>query len=160
MRCPYCRYKETTVIDSREHDDGESIRRRRRCDSCQMRFTTYERIESTVLRVIKKDGRREDFSRAKLRAKLRLALTKRPVSEEQIDVMIGAVERELLRRGEREVTSAEIGELVMDSLRQTDQIAYIRFASVYRNFEDLARLRHEMEALTGAVDGRPASGDG
>jgi transcriptional repressor NrdR len=118
-----------------------------------MRFTTYERVESATLRVIKKDGRREDFDRAKLRAKLRLALTKRPVSEEQIDAMIGAVERELLQRGDREVPSEAVGELVMRHLKDLDQIAYIRFASVYRNFQDLDSLRSEMEALAGARAG-------
>ena len=150
MRCPYCRWKDTVVVDSREHGDGESIRRRRRCEKCGMRFTTYERVESSGLRVVKKDGRREDFDRAKLRAKLGVALTKRPVSEEQIDALIGTVERELLQRGDREVPSAAVGELVMQHLRELDEIAYIRFASVYRNFQDLDSLRSEMEALAGA----------
>ena len=150
MRCPYCSWKDTVVVDSREHGDGESIRRRRRCEKCGMRFTTYERVESSGLRVVKKDGRREDFDRAKLRAKLGVALTKRPVSEEQIDALIGTVERELLQRGDREVPSAAVGELVMQHLRELDEIAYIRFASVYRNFQDLDSLRSEMEALAGA----------
>lgn len=158
MRCPYCRWKETAVVDSREHGDGESIRRRRKCPQCGRRFTTFERVESAVLRVIKKDGRREDFDRAKLRAKLGIALTKRPVSEEQIDAVVGAVERELLERGEREVTSAEVGEVVMRHLKDLDEIAYIRFASVYRNFQDLDSLRHEMEALAGArASARPVN---
>lgn len=165
MRCPYCRCadpkKGTEVIDSREHGDGESIRRRRKCKNCGARFTTYERVESTGLRVIKKDGRREDFDRAKLRAKLGLALTKRPVGEEQIDALIGAVERELLQRAEREVPSAAIGELVMRHLKELDEIAYIRFASVYRNFQDLDSLRTEVDALVGARAGaRQAHGDG
>jgi transcriptional repressor NrdR len=147
MRCPYCRWRETTVVDSREHGEGESIRRRRRCPHCTMRFTTYERIESTGLRVVKKDGRREDFDRAKLRAKLRLALTKRPVGDERIDALIGAVESELLQRGEREVSTTEVGEAVMRHLKDLDEIAFIRFASVYRNFQDLDSLRSEMEAL-------------
>jgi transcriptional repressor NrdR len=153
VRCPYCQWKDTVVIDSREHGDGESIRRRRKCPHCGMRFTTYERVESATLRVVKKDGRREDFDRAKLRAKLGLALTKRPVSEEQIDAMIGAVERELLQRGDREVPSEAVGELVMRHLKDLDQIAYIRFASVYRNFRDLDSLRSEMEALAGTPAG-------
>jgi transcriptional repressor NrdR len=157
MRCPYCRCtdpkKGTIVIDTREHGDGESIRRRRKCPNCGMRFTTYERVEPAGLRVIKKDGRREDFDRDKLRAKVGLALIKRPVSEERIDALVGEVERELLQRGEREVPSAEIGELVMRHLQQLDEIAYIRFASVYRNFQDLDSLRHEMEALAGARAG-------
>jgi transcriptional repressor NrdR len=160
MRCPFCRYKETTVVDSREHGDGESIRRRRKCPQCGKRFTTFERVELAVLRVVKKDGRREDFDRAKLRAKLGVALTKRPISEEQIDAMVGAVERELLERGEREVSSAEVGEVVMRHLKELDEIAYIRFASVYRNFQDLDSLRSEMEALAGARTGaRPAKAD-
>jgi transcriptional repressor NrdR len=156
MRCPYCRWKETGVIDSREHGEGESIRRRRRCPHCGKRFTTYERIESTGLRVIKKDGRREDFDRAKLRAKLGLALTKRPFSEEQIDALSGQIERELLQRGEVEVSSAEVGELVMRHLKDLDEIAYIRFASVYRNFQDLDSLRNEMDALAVARAGERA----
>ena len=156
MRCPYCRAKKTDVIDSRDHGDGESIRRRRDCPTCHRRFTTYERLESAVLRVVKKDGAREDFDRAKLRAKVGVALTKRPgVSEEQIDALVGAVERELLARGEREVSSAEVGEVVMRHLKDLDEIAYIRFASVYRNFQDLDSLRHAMEALAGSR-GRPA----
>lgn len=150
MRCPYCNGKETTVTDSREHGDGESIRRRRRCPHCTRRFTTFERVELGLLRVVKKDDRREDFDRVKLRAKLGVALTKRPVSEEQIDAMVGAVERELLQRGEREVSSVEIGELVMQHLKEIDDIAYIRFASVYRDVKDLASLRSEMEAMASA----------
>lgn len=150
MRCPFCRWKETVVVDSREHGEGESIRRRRKCPQCGMRFTTFERVEWSGLRVVKKDGRREDFDREKLRAKLGVALTKRPVSEEQIDALIGAVERELLQRGEREVSSTHVGELVMQRLKELDDIAYIRFASVYRNFQDLDSLRSEMEALAGA----------
>jgi transcriptional repressor NrdR len=158
MRCPYCRSNDTDVVDSREHGDGESIRRRRRCNGCKRRFTTFERVESAALRVVKKDGRREDFDRAKLRAKLGVALTKRPVGEEQIDALVGAVERELLERGEREVTSTEVGELVMKRLKDLDEIAYIRFASVYRNFQDLDSLRSEMEALAGArASARPAN---
>jgi transcriptional repressor NrdR len=160
MRCPYCRWTETQVIDSREHGDGESIRRRRKCKKCGRRFTTFERVESSGLRVVKKDGRREDFDRAKLRAKLGIALTKRPVSEEQIDALIGSVERELLQRGEREVPSGVVGELVIERLKELDHIAYIRFASVYRDFQDLDSLRLEMDALTraragaGQTDGR------
>ena len=150
MRCPYCLHKETVVVDSREHGEGESIRRRRKCPQCGMRFTTYERVESSGLRLIKKDGRREAFDRAKLRAKLGLALTKRPVGEEQIDALIGAVERELLQRGDLEVSSAVVGELVMEHLKNLDQIAYIRFASVYRDFQDLDHLRTEVDALTSA----------
>jgi transcriptional repressor NrdR len=138
------------VTDSRDHGDGESIRRRRRCPVCARRFTTFERVELGLLRVVKKDGRREDFDRVKLRAKLDVALTKRPVSAEQIDAMVGAVERELLQRGEREVASADIGEVVMRHLKDLDDIAYIRFASVYRDFKDLDSLRSEMEALAGA----------
>lgn len=148
MRCPYCRSSDTSVVETREHGDGESIRRRRECPTCRMRFTTYERVDPGLLRVVKKDGRREDFDRAKLRVKLGVALTKRPISEEQIDALIGEVERVLLQQGRREVSSDEIGELVMRSLRKLDEIAYIRFASVYRNFQDLDSLRNEMDALT------------
>jgi transcriptional repressor NrdR len=157
VRCPFCGWNETLVVDSREHGDGESIRRRRRCPHCTRRFTTYERVELALFRIVKKDGRREDFDRAKLRAKLGVALTKRPVSEEQIDALIGGVEQELLQRGDREISSADVGELLMRRLKDLDEIAYIRFASVYRNFQDLDSLRSEMEELTRAREAAPPS---
>jgi len=159
MRCPFCGWNESVVVDSREHGDGESIRRRRKCPNCTRRFTTFERVELALIRVVKKDGRREDFNRAKLRAKLGVAFTKRSVSEEQIDALVGSVVQELMQRGDREVTSAEIGELLMRRLKNLDEIAYIRFASVYRNFQDLDSLRTEMEALTrGRDDDQPVNG--
>ncbi len=149
MRCPFCRARDAKVIDSREISGGESIRRRRECLNCGKRFTSYERIEVAALVVVKKDGRREEFSPAKLRQKLRVALTKRPISEDEIDALIGRVEGELLALGTREVPSRVIGETVLRELKALDQVAYIRFASVYREFADLDDLRREVEGLAG-----------
>lgn len=149
MRCPFCRARDAKVIDSREISGGESIRRRRECLNCGKRFTSYERIEVAALVVVKKDGRREEFSPVKLRQKLRVALTKRPISEDEIDALIGRVEGELLALGTREVPSQLIGETVLRELKALDQVAYIRFASVYREFADLDDLRREVEGLVG-----------
>jgi transcriptional repressor NrdR len=149
MRCPFCRARDAKVIDSREISGGESIRRRRECLNCGKRFTSYERIEVAALVVVKKDGRREEFNPAKLRQKLRVALTKRPISEDEIDALIGRVEGELLALGTREVPSRVIGETVLRELKALDQVAYIRFASVYREFADLDDLRREVEGLVG-----------
>lgn len=148
MRCPYCRTDDTRVVDSREQSGGDTIRRRRECVACHRRFTTYERVEAVSLAVIKKDGRREEFNQDKLRQKLRVALTKRPVSEEQIDQVIARVEAELLAKNVREVPSEEVGEAVLRQLRDLDQVAYIRFASVYRQFADLDELRKAVETLS------------
>jgi len=147
VRCPFCGARDTRVIDSRELGGGESIRRRRECVVCGRRFTTYERVEPGGLMVIKRDGRREEFDSRKLRDKLRLALTKRPVSQEEVDRIVATVERELLATGKIEVPSTLIGEIVLRELKQLDEVAYIRFASVYRRFADLEDLRREMEAL-------------
>jgi transcriptional repressor NrdR len=147
MRCPYCRTDDTRVVDSREQSGGDTIRRRRECISCHQRFTTYERVEAVSLLVIKKDGRREEFNQDKLRLKLRVALTKRPVSEEQIDQVISRVEAELLAMNLREVPSEAVGEAVLRQLRDLDQVAYIRFASVYRQFADIEELRRAIETL-------------
>lgn len=145
MRCPNCK-KETQVIDSRESDN--SIRRRRTCLACQHRFTTYERLEIPKLMVIKRDGRRESFSREKLGEGIRKACEKRPVCLTNIETIIDNIERELNDRGESEVPSLYIGELVMKQLRALDGIAYIRFASVYRQFTDLKSLEREVKKLT------------
>ena len=147
MRCPYCRARDTRVIDSRDLNSGDAIRRRRECIVCSKRFTTYERFEMASLMVVKKDGRREEWDPVKLRQKLRVALTKRPIGEKQIDEMIAGVESDLLSLGLPEVPSAAIGESVLRRLRELDHVAYIRFASVYREFTDVADLRREIEDL-------------
>ena len=147
MRCPYCRAPDSRVIDSRELSGGESIRRRRECVVCGRRFTTYERVEGVSLMVVKKDGRRQEFDPVKLRQKLRVALTKRPVGEEEIDAVLARVEAELLALGTAEVPSSVIGEAVLRELKELDEVAYIRFASVYRQFQDIDDLRREVEEL-------------
>jgi len=137
MRCPFCDHEDTQVIDSRVSDDGDSVRRRRRCPNCDKRFTTYERVELTMPVVVKKNGSRVEFDRRKLRASLQLALRKRPVAAEQVDATIHRIEEKLMSLGLREVPSERIGELVMRELKKMDKIAYVRFASVYRSFEDV-----------------------
>jgi transcriptional repressor NrdR len=137
MRCPFCDHEDTQVIDSRVSDDGDSVRRRRRCPNCDKRFTTYERIELSLPAVVKKNGSRVEFDRRKLRASLQLALRKRPVAAEQVDATIHRIEEKLMSLGLREVPSERIGELVMRELKKMDKIAYVRFASVYRSFEDV-----------------------
>ena len=137
MRCPYCAHEETQVVETRESDEGDVIRRRRRCTHCEKRFTTYERPEIALPAVVKKDGGRADYDRAKLRASMLLALRKRPVSVEQVDAALERIEDKLLAGGAREVPSARLGELVMRELKRIDKVAYVRFASVYRSFEDV-----------------------
>ena len=147
MKCPYCQANDSSVIDSRELQGGESIRRRRRCNVCGKRFTTYERIELASFMVVKKSGRREEYNQQKLRAKIRVACTKRPISEAQIDALLARIEGELLALGEAEVPSSTVGDIVIRHLQELDQIAYIRFASVYRNFADLDDVRRAVEQL-------------
>jgi transcriptional repressor NrdR len=147
MRCPFCLERESRVIDSREVSDGLSIRRRRECTNCHRRFTTYERYQQAAMMVVKKDGRREEFDPSKLRQKLRVALTKRPVGEKELDSLIQRVEGQLLALGVEEVPTQLIGEAVLRELKSLDEIAYIRFASVYREFADLEDVRREMEGL-------------
>ncbi|MBK7899314.1 MAG: transcriptional repressor NrdR [Azonexus sp.] len=137
MKCPFCGADDTAVVDTRLNDEGDIVRRRRKCNTCDKRFTTYERAEIRLPQVVKKNGSRTEFSRDKLRASLDLALRKRPVSTEAVDAAIGDIEEKLLSSGEREVTSQQLGELVMRELKKLDKVAYIRFASVYRNFEDV-----------------------
>lgn len=146
MRCPYCGFSDTKVTDSRDTDDG--IRRRRECLSCGQRFTTNERLAVGSLLVAKKDGRREEFSRDKLLAGLRRACEKRPLPAGAVEAVADSIEVTLRQRGAPEVQSDEIGEMVMDHLRELDHIAYIRFASVYRAFADLDELQQEMEVLS------------
>lgn len=148
MKCPFCQAPDSRVTDSREVSGGSAIRRRRECANCNRRFTTFERVEQGGLVVVKKDGRRQDFDPGKLRQKLRVALTKRPVGEEQIDRMVQGVEAELLALGQSEVPSSAIGESVLQQLKSVDHVAYIRFASVYREFADLQDLKREVDVLS------------
>ncbi|MBE7419065.1 MAG: transcriptional repressor NrdR [Ideonella sp.] len=141
MRCPFCSHDETQVVETRESDEGDVVRRRRRCLKCDKRFTTYERAEITLPAVAKKDGARVDFDAAKLRASMLLALRKRPVSMEQVDAALERIQERLLASGAREVPSSRLGELVMRELRRLDKVAYVRFASVYRSFEDVDEFR-------------------
>ncbi len=137
MKCPFCGAAETTVADTRINDDGDIVRRRRRCLSCDKRFSTYERAEIRLPQVVKKNGSRVDFDREKLSASLWLALRKRPVTAESVDAAIARIEEKLLTLGEREIVSEKVGEMVMRELKKLDKVAYVRFASVYRNFEDV-----------------------
>ncbi len=141
MRCPFCSHNETSVVETRESDEGDVIRRRRRCTHCDKRFTTYERSEITLPAVVKKDGSRVEFQLAKLQASMTLALRKRPVSTEQVDAALERIQDKLLASGAREVPSARVGELVMRELKRIDKVAYVRFASVYREFEDVDAFR-------------------
>ena len=141
MRCPYCSHEETQVVETRESDEGDVVRRRRRCLKCDKRFTTYERAEIALPAVVKKDGARVEFDPAKLRASMMLALRKRPVSVEQLDAAIERIQDKLLATGARELPSARLGELVMRELKRIDKVAYVRFASVYRSFEDVDEFR-------------------
>jgi transcriptional repressor NrdR len=137
LRCPFCDHADTQVIETRESDEGDSIRRRRRCFQCDKRFTTYEKVELALPAVVKKNGARVEFDRRKLRASLSLSLRKRPVSAEAVDSAIHRIEEKLLSLGLKEIGSEKVGELVMRELKKLDKIAYVRFASVYRSFEDI-----------------------
>ena len=147
MRCPYCHHSHSKVLDSRATDEGASIRRRRECERCGRRFTTYERWEETPLMVIKKDGRREPFQRQKLLNGLLKACEKRPIPLSVLEQVVDDIEREVRQRGDTEVTSRQIGEGIMEALRTIDEVAYVRFASVYREFRDLTALLGEVEKL-------------
>ena len=141
MRCPYCSHPETQVVETRESDEGDVARRRRRCLKCDKRFTTYERAEIALPAVVKKDGSRAEFDPSKLRASMLLALRKRPVSVEQVDAALDRIQDKLLASAARELPSARLGELVMRELKRIDKVAYVRFASVYRSFEDVDEFR-------------------
>ena len=141
MKCPFCNAPDTQVVDSREAEAGDFVRRRRRCISCDKRFTTYERRELKMPHIVKSNGSREDYEREKLEASMTLALRKRPVTTESVDHALDRIEEKLMTLGEREVASELVGELVMKELRRLDKIAWIRFASVYRNFEDVGEFR-------------------
>jgi transcriptional repressor NrdR len=141
MKCPFCSHGETQVVETRVSEEGDFIRRRRQCGACDKRFTTYERPDVSFPVIVKKDGRRIEYERHKVAASLGLALRKRPVSIEQVDGAIERIEEKLLTLGQREVPSGSIGELVMRELKKLDKVAYVRFASVYRNFEDVDAFR-------------------
>ncbi len=147
MKCPFCSHPETQVAETRVSEDGGFIRRRRRCALCDKRFTTYERPEVALPAIVKKDGRRIDYERAKLLGSMRLALRKRSVSTELVDAAVEHIEEKLLNLGQREVLSSRIGELVMGELKKLDKVAYVRFASVYRNFEDIDEFRTLVEEV-------------
>jgi transcriptional repressor NrdR len=148
MRCPFCGGEDTQVKDSRPAEEGGAIRRRRACPSCGARFTTFERVQLRELTVIKSDGRRVPFDREKLARSIRIALRKRPVDEDRIERVVNGIQRRLETEGEQEVTSRRIGEMVMEALKDLDQVAYVRFASVYRNF----REAKDFQAFLGQLD--------
>ncbi|MBU7320345.1 transcriptional regulator NrdR [Paenibacillus oleatilyticus] len=156
MKCPYCDYSGTKVLDSRAANENKSIRRRRECEKCQKRFTTFEMVEETPLIVIKKDGSREEFNREKMLRGLIRACEKRPVSVERLEMIVSEVEKQIRTTAHAEVDSREIGEIVMSELYPVDEVAYIRFASVYRQFKDIDMF---MKELTGLLSKHQAGGD-
>ncbi|HUI28486.1 MAG TPA: transcriptional regulator NrdR [Candidatus Kryptonia bacterium] len=156
MKCPFCADLENRVIDSRLSKDGAVIRRRRACDHCQRRFTTYERVEEMLPLVVKRDGSREEFDRSKIVTGLKRACEKRPVSITTIEQIADRIERSLSERGEKEVPSTAIGEAVMRELHKLDQVAYVRFASVYRSFKDASEFMSELQDLIKERTGQPA----
>lgn len=147
MHCPFCQHEDTRVIDSRLTEDGSTVRRRRECPECGERFNTFETAEIKLPNVIKSDGRRQPFDEAKLRVSFERALQKRPVASDAVDAAVRAVMNELRRSGERELASRQFGELVIRELKKLDQVAYVRYASVYRKFEDVQAFREEIENL-------------
>ncbi len=147
MKCPYCGVLDNRVIDSRLSQGGEATRRRRECEGCNRRYTTYERVEQVLPMVVKRDGRRQPFDRMKLLAGLRRAVVKRPVPAEALERLVDGVERDLMESGEKEVPAASLGERVMEGLRDLDPVAYVRFASVYRQFKDLDEFLAELSRL-------------
>lgn len=158
VRCPYCHLDDDRVIDSRATDDGTAIRRRRVCNPCGKRFTTYERVEGEeALRVVKKDGRTQPFDRRKMLSGMQVACEKRPVSTEALEAAVNRIHQLLLADGDREVQSTKIGSLVMSELHSLDQVAYVRFASVYRQFKDLDEFMHELRHVIGG--GKPGAPD-
>ena len=149
MKCPFCGNADTQVIDSRAADEGDFIRRRRRCAACDRRFTTYERAELAMPAVVKRNGSRHEYDSSKLRASLSLALRKRPVSTEAVDQVVMHIEDQLLTSGQREVSTELLGELVMAELKKLDKVAYVRFASVYKNFEDIGEFVEAIREMQG-----------
>ena len=149
MKCPFCGHPDTQVVDSRGADEGDFIRRRRRCVECDRRFTTYERPELSMPSVVKRNGSRHDYEAGKLRASLSLALRKRPISTEDVDAVVMRIEDNLLTSGEREVSTEFLGELVMAELKKLDKVAYVRFASVYKSFEDIGEFVEAIREMQG-----------
>lgn len=162
MKCPFCGEPNTQVTETRENEDGDTVRRRRRCAACDRRFTTYERIDLKMPLIVKKNGNRTEYDRAKLLGSMKLALRKRPVAVEKTEQAVDRIEALLIASGEREVPSEQLGELVMRELKQLDQVAYIRFASVYRNFEDVgefSRVIKEVQTRSRAPSRRRGAAD-
>ncbi|MFA7438963.1 transcriptional regulator NrdR [Castellaniella sp.] len=147
MKCPFCQHADTQVVDSRVSEEGDTIRRRRRCMACERRFTTYERVELMMPAIVKRNGSRVEFDAAKLRGSMALALRKRPVSASALDAALVRIQDRLMASGKREVPSEFVGELVMAELRAMDRVAYVRFASVYRSFEDLSEFVRAIDEL-------------
>lgn len=150
MICPFCGHSETKVIDSRDTNDGKAIRRRRECEKCQARFSTYEEMEIMKMAVIKKDGRKQDYDRAKIEAGIKKALEKRPVKDEDIEKLLGDIEYEIHSKEACEITSKEIGKIVLEKLKEIDDVAYLRFASVYKSFGSAESFKKEAEKLENA----------
>jgi len=147
MKCPYCGSKQNRVIDSRESKGGESIRRRRECEDCQKRFTSYERVEEILYMVVKKDGRRERYDRGKILAGLLKAAEKRPIAITELETIADEIETQLADRPEKEISTKEVGSYIMESLRRLDKVAFVRFASVYREFKDISEFMDELKTL-------------
>ena len=162
MKCPFCGFENDKVVDSRESKEGESIRRRRECLKCEKRFTTYERIDEIPYTVVKKDGRREKFERQKVLSGLLRACEKRPISMGKMEQIVNEVEQFVIDSPERERTASELGEQIMNNLKQIDKVAYIRFASVYRDFKDVGEFHSELESLLNTKDdkSKPAKAKG
>ena len=150
MKCPYCGKEEDKVIDSRSVQEGKAVRRRRQCLACSKRFTTYEYVENVSLMIVKNDSRREPFDRQKLRTGIELACKKRPVGSKRIDAMVDEIEEKLLSMSKGEIESSVMGEIVMEKLREIDEVAYVRFASVYRKFQDKGQFLDELKKLLGS----------
>ena len=147
MKCPFCSSFDTQVVDSRVSEEGDTIRRRRRCTACDRRFTTYERVELMMPAVVKRNGTRVEYDPAKLRGSLKLALRKRPVDTEKVDAAVASLEEKLLTSGKREISTADLGELVMNELKQLDHVGYVRFASVYKSFEDIGEFVRAIDEI-------------
>lgn len=149
MICPFCNHSETKVVDSRDTNDGKAIRRRRECEKCQARFSTYEEIEIMRLAVAKKDGRKEEYDRKKIESGIKKALEKRPVNEEKISKIVGDIEYEIQSKEGNEITSKEIGKIVLEKLKEIDDVAYLRFASVYKSFGSAESFKKEVDKIAG-----------
>jgi transcriptional repressor NrdR len=150
MRCPSCKYKDTNVVDSRINADGTSIRRRRKCPKCEERFTTYEYVEQVPLMVVKRDGRRQNFDRTRILNGIMKACEKRPVSIDRIEAMVDDIEHTIRKKYDHEIESKDIGEMIMNRLAALDEVAYVRFASVYRQFRDVNQFMNELQAILGS----------